>query len=160
MRSTNLCTGSCFNSSFKSSGGISIRYLLILAPIVIGYQEGKTANRFWAVAQYYSLLDPNVNVYVESENAASFGGNSEITLVPDATNSIMQWTTLGGVPMNWTTTGGIPMVWTTIIAGIVVFDPRSVAQQGKMLGFTLETNAADMAWISAMIAPAVWNYRG
>lgn len=126
----------------------------------IGYQEGKIANRFWAVAQYYSLLDPNVNVYVESENAASFGGNSEIVLVPDPTNSIMRWTTLGGTPMVWTTTGGIPMIWNTIVAGIVVFDPRNVSQQGKMLGFTLETNAADMAWISAMIAPAVWNYRG
>jgi hypothetical protein len=126
----------------------------------VGYQEGKTANRFWAVAQYYSLLDPNVNVYIESENAASFGGLSEITLVPDATNSVMQWSTQGGNPMNWTTLGGVPMIWTTVSAGIVVFDPRSIAQQGKMLGFTLETNAADMAWISAMIAPALWNYRG
>jgi hypothetical protein len=42
----------------------------------------------------------------------------------------------------------------------VVFDPRPIAQQGIYLGFTLETNSADMAWISAMIADALWNYRG
>lgn len=126
----------------------------------IGYQEKKTANRFWALAQYYDLMSPNVNLYIESEDAASFGGASQKVLVPTNDNSIMNWTTAGGQAMNWTTSGGIPMIWSTIGAGIVVFDPQSIAQQGVMLGFSLETNCADMAWISAMIAPALWNYRG
>jgi hypothetical protein len=126
----------------------------------IGYQELKTANRFWAIAQYYNLTDPNVNLYVESEDAASFGGNSQKVLVPTNDNSLMTWTTEGGTPMVWTTTGGIPMIWSTIGAGIVVFDAQSIAQQGVMLGFTLETSCADMAWVSAMVAPAVWSYRG
>lgn len=126
----------------------------------LGIQMRSTANRFWASAQYYDLGDPDVNVYIESENASSFGGAAEITLTPTNDNSIMRWTTLGGTPMVWTTLGGTPMVWSTIGAGIVVFDPRSIAQQGVYLGFTLETNSADMAWISAMIADALWNYRG
>ena len=126
----------------------------------VGYQESKTANRFWALAQYYNLTSPNVTLYVESEDAGSFGGGAEKTLVPTNDNSLMQWTTSGGQVMNWTTTGGIPMIWSTIGAGIVVFNPQSIAQQGVMLGFTLETNCADMAWISAMIAPAIWGYRG
>ena len=128
----------------------------------LGIQMRQTANRFWASAQYYNLSDPDVNVYIESENAASFGGAAQIQLVPGTTN--VQWTTLGGENMNWTTkVGGVstPMVWTTTNAGgIVVFDPRPIAQQGIYLGFTLETNSADMAWISAMIADALWNYRG
>jgi hypothetical protein len=52
------------------------------------------------------------------------------------------------------------MTWDTIAAGIVVFDPVSVGQQGVLIGFTLETNSADMAWISAMVADALWSYRG
>jgi hypothetical protein len=121
-----------------------------------------TATRFWASAQYYSTLDPDVNVYIESDNAASFGGAAQKLLVPGTTN--VEWTTLGGQVMNWTTmVGGVstPMQWsTTNSGGIVVFDPQSIAQQGVYLGFTLETNAADMAWISAMIGSANWNYRG
>ena len=121
-----------------------------------------TATRFWASAQYYSTLDPDVNVYIESDNAASFGGNAQKLLVPGTTN--VEWTTLGGQVMNWTTmVGGVstPMQWsTTNSGGIVVFDPQPIAQQGVYLGFTLETNAADMAWISAMIGSALWNYRG
>jgi hypothetical protein len=131
----------------------------------VGIAMRQTATRFWASAQYYSLLDPDVNVYIESENAASFGLNAQKLLVPGTTN--VQWTTMvGGVstPMNWTTMVlgvSTPMKWTTTNAGgIVVFDPQNISQQGMYLGFTLETNAADMAWISAMIADALWNYRG
>ena len=125
----------------------------------LGINMRGTANRFWATAQYYSQLDPSVNVYIESENVTSFGGAAQITLEPGSTN--VQWTTLGGELMSWTTGASVPMVWSTENAGgIVVFDPRSIGQQGVYLGFTLETNAADMAWISAMIADALWNYRG
>jgi hypothetical protein len=133
----------------------------------IGYQLQKTANRFWAVAQYYDVTSPSVTLFVESENSASFGGAAEKTLMPTQANSLMQWTTqVIGPPtpvifdMNWTTTGGVPMIWSAIGAGIVVFAAESVGQKGVMLGFSLETDCADMAWVSAMLGIAGWNYRG
>ena len=126
----------------------------------IGEQVLKTANRFWAVAQYYDLNSPNVNLYVQSENAGATGGVANQTLVPPLDNSPMNWTTTGGLAMRWTTLGGEPMVWLTSGPGTIVFNPVSVGQQGVLLGFTLETNSADMAWISAMIGDAIWSYRG
>jgi hypothetical protein len=127
----------------------------------IGYQEIKMVNRFWAMAQYYVLQSDTVKVYLQSENPEATGGNSNFTLTPTSANVVMNWTTLGGQPMVWTTLGGQPMVWTTVAAGINVFDPvGQIAQQGVLLGFTLETNCADMAWISAMIQPEIWSYRG
>jgi hypothetical protein len=125
----------------------------------IGAQMRKAANRFWGVAQYYNLNSRNVNLYVQSENANSVGGNANQTLVPPE-NSAMNWTTQGGRVMNWTTAGGLVMNWQTSQPGIIVFDPVTVGQQGILLGFTLETNAADMAWISTMLADALWSYRG
>lgn len=126
----------------------------------IGYQMRKTASRFWATAQYYNVNSPNLTVFVESENSASFGGASEKVLTPSDANSLMTWTTAGGQVMNWTTTGGIPMIWAAIGAGIVVFDAQVVSQHGVYLGFSLETECADMALISAMLGIGAWSYRG
>jgi hypothetical protein len=123
-------------------------------------QMTKAASRFWATAQYFNLTDPSVNLYVQSENVSSTGGAANKVLTPTNDNSLMTWTTTGGNLMSWTTTGGLVMTWDTIAAGIVVFDPVSVGQQGVLIGFTLETNSADMAWISAMVADALWSYRG
>lgn len=124
----------------------------------VGYQIRKDINRFWGIAQYYSTDTPNVTLYVESENAASVGGKAEITLTPTSDNSLVQWFT-GTTPVQWFS-GLNGVQWSAIATGIVAFRPTAVAQQGILLGFTLETNAADMAWISAMIAPADWAYRG
>jgi hypothetical protein len=126
----------------------------------IGPEMRKTANRFWAVAQYYSQNNVDVNLFVQSENASSIGGFASKVLVPSPGNLQMNWTTLGGTPMVWTTQGGRQMIWTTTAVGITVFSPASIAQQGVLLGFTLETTAADMAWITTAMADALWSYRG
>jgi hypothetical protein len=126
----------------------------------IGYNEIKNANQFYGLAQYFDITTPDVTLYVESENAASFGGNAERTLVPDDANSKMTWTT-GGQVMVWTT--GMPsvlMVWSALSAGYVVFPVTAVGQKGVMLGFTLETNCPDMAWISTMLGVIPVAYRG
>jgi hypothetical protein len=125
----------------------------------IGSQLRKAANRFWGVAQYYSLNAPDVNLYVQSENATATGGSAFATLAPPDITP-MNWTTQGGKVMNWTTLGGEVMTWLTSGPGTIVFDPVAIGQQGALLGFTLETNAADMAWISTSIGDALWSYRG
>jgi hypothetical protein len=126
----------------------------------IGYQEFKTANQFWGVAQYYNFSGPEVTLYIETENTSATGGNSQVTLTPTNANSLMNWTTLGGEVMNWTTEGGQQMIWSAIGTGFVVFQPTAVAQNGVLLGFTLETVAADMALVSSMVGVNIAYYRG
>lgn len=116
-----------------------------------GYQFGKSTNRFWMLTQYYSSLSPNLTVSIDNEEGES---TQAVSVGPP----VMNWTTTGGETMNWTTAGGQPMVWTA--TGISVSEPQAVAQNGTLLGITVETQAADMAIISMTMQPEITAYRG
>lgn len=125
-------------------------------PTPVGYQTTKTADRFWALAQYNVFDEPNVTLTVESEDASA---PAQYTLTPTTQNSGVNWHTHSALAVAWHTHAGLPVVWSAISTGIVRFG-RSVAQKGVVLGFTLETDCADMEWISAMIEPGDWSYDG
>jgi hypothetical protein len=152
--------GSTLRRLFQSpSASFTKRVMSKFWATPIGMQVLKTSNEFWLMAQYFNLDSPDITLYVESENAAASHGNAVKTLTPDSANSLMNWTTLGGTAMHWTT-GGEDMVWEAIGAGIVVFDVEAVAQKGVLVGFSLETNSPDVAFISSNMGVIAAAYRG
>ncbi|MDE2099003.1 MAG: hypothetical protein KGL39_17245 [Patescibacteria group bacterium] len=104
-----------------------------------GYREVKSVGRFWGVLQLYSLNSPTLTVSINSESTANMH-----TITPVAKAAV--WKTAGSVVMVWTTTGGATMIWG--VSGLSVIAPQAVAQNGALVGMTIETTCADMAIVS------------
>lgn len=117
-----------------------------------GYIFEKGVNRLWGLANYYSPLSPNLTVGIDNEL-----GTSSQTVALGLNQ--MTWTGLDGNPLTWTGLGGNPLVW-EIPGGIVVFPPTAISQNGALLGFSVSTNAADMALISLAMDNQEVGYRG
>lgn len=118
-----------------------------------GYQFRKSAGRLWGIAQYNSTLSPNITVTIDNEVSSA-----TYVIVPPTTG--MTWTTASGTVMNWTTAGSAAMTWTTSQIGLRTFGPQAVGQNGTMLGFTVQTAAADAALVSLMMDDQITQYRG
>jgi hypothetical protein len=100
-----------------------------------GYLFQKTVPRFWGLAQYFSASSPNLIVNIDNENNAypyaAPTGNARFTVTGPSG------------------------------AGYFVVPPQAVGQAGVLSGMTIQTNAADMALISAMLGGyEVVQYRG
>ncbi len=119
-----------------------------------GYQFTKFVNRLWGIVRYYSPLSPAINVSIDNETTS----NSNLaTVVP----TVAVWLTLGGQVSTWLTLGGQVSTWVAGGGGAYsVFAPDAVSQQGVLTGFTVTTNAADMAIVSMMIQDTIAGYRG
>jgi hypothetical protein len=119
-----------------------------------GYQFTKWVTRFWGIVKYYSTLSPTLNVAIDNE--ASSNSNA-VTATPFAA----AWTTVGGVVSAWTTASGAVSTWLAGGAGsYAVLAPEAVAGAGVLTGFTITTNAADMAIVTMMIHDEIAGYRG
>lgn len=118
-----------------------------------GYQYIKSIDRLWGVVQYYSTLDPTLTISIDNENGTS---PTEYNLGPDE----FDWTNNLGLTFSWTNNLGEPFEWTTQGSGITIIPPASVAQNGALVGMTVETNSADMALISFLMSPQLLQYRG
>ena len=101
-----------------------------------GYLLTKATNRFWAVLDYYSISSASITAFIDS-----------VCADPSNAGSI-SYTSAG-----YTIAG-------PSITGPWVIPPMQVGQQGILTGFTLKTNCADMAVVSAMIDDKVVGYRG
>lgn len=119
-----------------------------------GYQFTKFVTRFWGIVKYYSNLSTTLSISMDSE----ISSNSNAASVLPNTAS---WITASGVVSTWITAGGALSAW---LAGgtnaYSVIQPIAVSQSGVLTGFTVTTNAADMAIVSMMISDAVAGYRG
>lgn len=118
----------------------------------IGYQMVKTTSRLWGLCQYYSTLSPDLSFTIDNENESS------PISVPVGPNEVIVVNTSGTVIPVQNQSGATVTVLSA--AGIVVFNPTAIAQQGVTLGFTAKTNSADMALISMMIQPEIASYQG
>lgn len=119
----------------------------------VGYQTTKSANRFWGLAQVYSDIAPIVNISVDSETASTVQ-----TL--DLSQLVATWINNTGDLVEWLNDASDVVTWYGFPKGVVVFDPEPAAANGALLGFTLATNATDMAIISTMLEATEQNYRG
>ena len=119
-----------------------------------GYQFSKFVTRFWGIVKYYSGLSPTLNVAIDNETSSN---TNAVTAAP----SPAVWTTPSGAISTWTTVGGLISTWLAGGAGSYsVLAPEAVAGAGVLTGFTVTTNAADMAIVSMMIQDSIAGYRG
>ncbi len=118
-----------------------------------GYHLEKSIDRLWGLVQYYSNLSPELSISIDNETGQSL---TDYDLAPPT----FTWTNNAGQPFTWTNNAGQPFTWLTVGAGITVFPPLGVGQNGYLVGLTVETNAADMALISLAMSPQIIGYRG
>jgi hypothetical protein len=135
-----------------------------------GYQFTKFVTRLWGIVKYYSSLSPVINVAIDNEIS------SNVNLANVQPNTAT-WLTAGGLVSTWLTLGeasfgpdfgpdfgAISQVSSWLAGGgsafSVLMPDSQVAQQGVLTGFTVTTNAADMAIVSMMIQDSIAGYRG
>lgn len=117
------------------------------------YHMVKASARLWAMFRYYSALAPDLRISIDNETASDLV-NTSVGPLP------AQWVTASGAEATWTTTSLAVAIWTSSGTGIVILAPTGIAQNGRLSGLTVETEAADMAIISMMIQNEVEGYAG
>jgi hypothetical protein len=119
-----------------------------------GYQFTKWVTRLWGIVKYYSPLSPAISVAIDNETSSN---TNPATVVPN----VATWLTVGGLISTWLTAGLQVSTW---VAGggtaYSILAPDGIAQEGVLTGFTVTTNAADMAIVSMMIHNEIAGYRG
>ena len=95
-----------------------------------------------------------ITVSIDNENSSNVQ-----TLTPTATSSLT-WTNNLGNPIIWRNNSSQIIQWFAVGASIVVLQPNSVGQQGVLLGMTLSTQCADVAFITFMMPAVPVQYRG
>lgn len=118
-----------------------------------GYQLFKTATRLWGIVQYYNSLSATLSISIDNEQGQSPNiiplTPNEVTIINSSGNEVTVINNLGAVVL----------VFAPAL-GVVVFPPEAIGQNGNLLGFTITTNAADVALISFMAQPEIMGYRG
>ena len=119
-----------------------------------GYQFTKWVTRLWGIVKYYSPLSPAISVAIDNETSSN---TNPAIVVPN----VATWLTVGGLISTWVTAGLQVSTW---VAGggtaYSILAPDGIAQVGVLTGFTVTTNAADMAIVSMMIHNEIAGYRG
>lgn len=118
-----------------------------------GYEHIKGASRLWGLVQYYSLDSPDLEISIDNETGKS---PQQVSVNP----TVLNWTNNVGGPIIWTNNSGNPIEWFGSGAGVVVFPPQAVAQNGALIGLTLQTFSADMALLSLKVGSELVQYRG
>jgi len=121
-----------------------------------GYQFYKTANRFWALVAYYSFLSANLTVSIDTEKPLV---NSETVTITVGPTQVI-WTNNSNAVVPWTNNSAQPVTWYTSGTSFALSAPDAIGNTGALTGFTITTNAADMALISSMISDTIPAYRG
>lgn len=105
----------------------------------------KAAHSLSGVVQSFVVDEPLV---ITIDNEAGLGsGNASKSVSPVGSQAIL--TNVGGVIVVVTNAAGDP-VTINGAPGLAVFGPLSVGQQGRMMGFTVQTTASDVALLSLM----------
>lgn len=122
------------------------------APMLL-YADIKAENRFWGMIQFYSGSASTITISIDSEK-----GSSPKT-IPIAPPSVT-WLNNTGVTVIWTNNVAAVVTWISGGDQIQVLEPNSCGQQGALVGFTLQTNASDIAILSLATMPVHVQYRG
>jgi hypothetical protein len=118
-----------------------------------GYQFTKWVTRLWGIVQYYSNLSPTLNISIDNEVSSNLNA---VTTTPNA----VEWVNNLGAVVTWLNNLGQPIQWLSSGVGYSVLAPEAVDQFGMLTGFTISTNAADMAIVSMMIQDTIAGNRG
>ena len=121
----------------------------------IGYQVLKSVNRLWGVVDYRSLLEPKIDVTIDSELGQAL---NPIALGPVGVEVI--WLNAQQAVVPWLNANGDVVSWMGVGNTITVFPPQSANGVGALTGMTLRTLAADMILVSMKADQSVVQYRG
>ena len=95
----------------------------------------KMPDRFWAIADYYSVTSPTLLATIDAVAVEPVSGT--------VTNSTVTYTLTGpSAPLHYVTA------------------PQAIGQQGVLIGVTLKTNCDDMALVSVLTDQKPAEYRG
>jgi len=101
-----------------------------------GYFVTKTGLRLHGVVNSYALNQP-ITITIDNENG--LGTGNALQVITPVSNGLT-WKNNLGQTINWNLSWGVP--------GLDVFGPYPVAQQGRMIGITVQTSASDLALLS------------
>jgi hypothetical protein len=95
----------------------------------------KMPERFWAIADYYSVSSPSITATIDAVQVEPISGT--------VTNSTVTYTLAGPTaPLHFVTA------------------PQAIGQQGVLVGVTVKTNCDDMALVSVLTDQKPAGYRG
>jgi hypothetical protein len=116
----------------------------------------KAMTRLWGAVIYNNADTPNLTLTLDNETS---GASQTLALSPNPVTWINSATEDDDIL--WVNSD-IPgeVSWNGSAAGIVVFPPTAVAQNGTMLGLTVYTNCPDMTLLEMVIGLNVTQYRG
>ena len=112
------------------------------------YATIKAVGRLWGAAQFFSPAAPAITVSIDSEQGAS---PETLQLVAP----LAVWYNNTPAPVSWTNNVSAVVTWSQTGTGLILFPPQAAAQNGALLGFTVTTNAADVALLSLSMQPVV-----
>lgn len=122
------------------------------APMLL-YADIKAENLLWGMIQYYSGLASTITVSIDSEKGSS------PKIIPIAPPLVI-WLNNVGATVTWRNNVAAIVTWIGGGDTIQVFEPQNCAQHGALVGFTLTTNASDIAILSLATMPIHVQYRG
>jgi hypothetical protein len=118
----------------------------------VGYQMEKTVNRYWMLAQYYSLNSTEVDVSFDNE--LNTGTYDSVPITPPT----VTWLNNAAVTVVWQNNVAATATWFT--TGLATSQPMAKSQAGVLNGWTVKTLCDDMAIVSMMVEPQQAGYRG
>lgn len=118
-----------------------------------GIQFNKGHTRLWGMVNYYSIESPDIIISVDNENGQA---NTTIAAGPQA----QIWINNSNGVLTMFNNNGDPMTVYASGTGISVFPPQTATQNGVLGGFSLQTNAADVALIQFAMDNSDMGYRG
>lgn len=116
----------------------------------------KAATRIWGAVIYNNATAPDLVLTIDSETHSN---PVPVVLSPNPVTWVNSLTADDDVAwVNSDIPGGV--TWDGAGAGIVVFPPLAIAQNGTMLGVTVYTNCADITLLEIVLGLNVTQYRG
>ena len=115
-----------------------------------GYFTTKAMTRLYGMTSNYVLDGQDVIVSLDTEAA------QQEYVIPQGGSS-MSWTNNSGGTISWTNNASQPMNWFSASGGVSIFGPLAVGQQGRLTGFSMTTNASDLALISLMSIDQIYS---
>ena len=110
------------------------------------YLYTKLAGELYGVLDYFILDGESVEFIIDNENT---GASYNAPPVGGGTS----WINASDASVAWINASSQPVVWG--LPGIDVFGPLAVQQSGAFIGMTVQTNASDLALLSATILEEV-----
>jgi len=110
-----------------------------------GYFMTKTSRSLSGMVQSYVLDDP-ITITIDNEFADGTD-NAVVSVVPSPNGA---WTNNGGASGSWVNNSAQPGFFGG--PGLTVFGPYPVGQSGRLTGFSIITDASDLAMMSVMLS--------